>query len=59
MDADAPSADILLTFDGQFGLPIERDDRVVIGRAPRRLRLVRITPRTHFDVLREKLKWHS
>jgi NAD+ kinase len=50
------SSDFLLTFDGQFGVPIERDDVVVVGRAPRRLTLLRTTDRTHFDVLREKLK---
>jgi NAD+ kinase len=51
------SAEFLLTFDGQFGVPLERDDQVVITRAPRLLRLERTTSRTHFDVLREKLKW--
>ena len=57
VDPESASPDLLLTFDGQFGVPIERGDRVVVGRAPRRLRLVRTTTRTHFDVLREKLKW--
>jgi NAD+ kinase len=51
------SADFLLTFDGQFGVPIVADDVVTVGRAPRRLTLLRTTARTHFDVLREKLKW--
>jgi NAD+ kinase len=57
VDPESAPPDLLLTFDGQFGVPIERGDRVVVGRAPRRLRLVRTTTRTHFDVLREKLKW--
>lgn len=52
-----PGADILLTFDGQFGAPLEAGDSVTIGRAPRVLRLVRTSVRTHFDMLREKLKW--
>ena len=52
-----PLADIVLTFDGQFGLPLEEGDVVDVSRAPRRLRFVRTSPRTHFDMLREKLKW--
>jgi len=50
-------SDIVVTFDGQFGAPLERNDRVVVERAPRRLQLLRISTRTHFDMLREKLKW--
>jgi NAD+ kinase len=49
--------DPVLTFDGQFGVPLATDDVVSIGRAPRVLRLLRTTTRTHFDMLREKLKW--
>ena len=50
-------SDIVVTFDGQFGAPLERGDRVIIERAPRQLRLLRTSSRTHFDMLREKLKW--
>lgn len=50
-------SDIVVTFDGQFGAPLERDDRVIVERAPRQLRLLRTSTRTHFDMLREKLKW--
>jgi NAD+ kinase len=52
-----PQSDIVLTFDGQFGLPLQRDDVVDVARAGRQLRFVRTSPRTHFDMLREKLKW--
>lgn len=52
-----PEADIVLTYDGQFGSPLERGDVVSVCRAPRVLRLVRTSARTHFDMLREKLKW--
>jgi NAD+ kinase len=51
------NADILATFDGQYGVPLTADDAVVITRAPRRLRLVRVSGRNYFDMLREKLKW--
>jgi NAD+ kinase len=52
-----PDADIVATFDGQFGCPLAAGDTVTIARAPRVLRLVRTSARTHFDMLREKLKW--
>jgi NAD+ kinase len=50
-------ADIVATFDGQFGAPLVSGDAVVIRRAGQVLRLLRTTTRTHFDMLREKLHW--
>jgi NAD+ kinase len=50
-------SDIVATFDGQFGAPLEPDDRVIVDRAPRVLTLLRTSSRSHFDMLREKLKW--
>lgn len=52
-----PPSDPVLTFDGQYGVPLEPGDLVDIARAPRVLRLLRTSARTHFDMLREKLKW--
>jgi NAD+ kinase len=52
-----PSADPVLTFDGQYGVPLAAGDLVEVARAPRALRLLRTSTRTHFDMLREKLKW--
>jgi NAD+ kinase len=52
-------ADIVATFDGQFGSPLVSGDAVVIRRAPHVLQLLRTTTRTHFDMLREKLHWGS
>jgi NAD+ kinase len=52
-----PDTDPVVTFDGQYGVPLEPHDIVTIARAPRVVRLMRTSPRTHFTVLREKLKW--
>jgi NAD+ kinase len=49
--------EIFVTFDGQFGHPLQADDVVEIRRAEQPLRLVRASNRTYFDVLKEKLKW--
>jgi NAD+ kinase len=48
---------VFVTFDGQWGHPVQSGDVVVIRRADRPLRLVRAPTRTYFDVLRQKLKW--
>jgi NAD+ kinase len=50
-------SEIIATFDGQYGVPLAAGDVVHIKRAPRLLRLVHTSTRTHFDMLREKLKW--
>jgi NAD+ kinase len=52
-----PQADIIVTFDGQYGRPLVDSEVVSVARAPRVLRLLRTSVRTHFDMLREKLKW--
>jgi NAD+ kinase len=52
-----PDTDPVVTFDGQYGVPLSPEDVVTIARAPRVLRLMRTSSRTHFGMLREKLKW--
>jgi NAD+ kinase len=54
---DSSPSDIVVTFDGQHGVPLGEGESIVVGRAPRVLRLLRTTTRTHFEMLREKLKW--
>ncbi len=50
-------SDLVVTVDGQIGLPLAADDVVQISRASRVLSLLHVTTRTHFDMLREKLGW--
>ncbi|MEW6321668.1 MAG: NAD(+)/NADH kinase [Acidobacteriota bacterium] len=54
--ANADAA-VYVTFDGQRGFEIAEGDEVIIGRAPRPIRLVRAAARSYFEVLREKLGW--
>jgi len=49
--------EIFLTLDGQEGLPITHDDRVVVRKSPTSVKLVRTGEKNYFDVLRAKLKW--
>jgi len=48
---------VYLTLDGQIGLPLENDDSVTIDRHPEPVRLVRVTGRGYFEILRRKLRW--
>jgi NAD+ kinase len=50
-------AEVYVTFDGQYGFPLQAGDEVSIVRTGRPLRLVRAAARSYFEVLREKLKW--
>ena len=54
---DAGAEDIYVTYDGQFGYPLQKGDSVRIRKHPRLLRLVKAPARSYFEVLREKLKW--
>jgi len=51
--------ELYLTFDGQAGYQLEAGDEVRIRCAERRVRLLRPSPRSYFDVLRQKLKWNE
>ena len=52
-----PQEDLVATFDGQFGVGLQPGDVIVITRAERVVTLLRVTDRSHFDMLREKLRW--
>ena len=52
----SPAEHIMLTIDGQWGVALSDGDRVEISQASRPLRLFR-SPKSYFDVLREKMNW--
>jgi NAD+ kinase len=49
--------DVMLTVDGQVGMPLHQKDRLKICRAQSTLRLVLPSGNNFFDLLREKLRW--
>ncbi|MEP6570125.1 MAG: NAD(+)/NADH kinase [Acidobacteriota bacterium] len=49
--------DVALTLDGQVGLPLKVEDRVVIRKSKTTFNLVQPMSRNYFDVLRDKLRW--
>ena len=52
-----PRDELFVTFDGQAGFELQRDDEIIVKRGDTPLRLVRPTTRSYFEVLRTKLKW--
>jgi NAD+ kinase len=49
--------DVMLTIDGQVGLPMGTGDVVKVQKAANPLRLILSANRNWFEVLRKKLKW--
>lgn len=49
--------DVALTLDGQVGLPLKVNDRVVIRKSKTTFNIVQPMNRNYFDVLRDKLRW--
>ena len=52
-----PEEEVVLTLDGQVGLPLKVGDRVVIRKSRTTFNLVQPMNRNYFDVLRDKLRW--
>jgi len=48
---------VFLTFDGQVGIELAKNDTIQISKAPEKLFLVRPSKKTYFEILRSKLKW--
>ena len=51
--------ELYVTFDGQTGYELRAGDEVQIRCADRRVRILRPSSRSYFDVLRQKLKWNE
>ncbi len=49
--------DIYLTLDGQVGVPLKINDRVVIRKADYKAKFLTLHNRDYFKILRTKLKW--
>jgi NAD+ kinase len=56
-EAPGGSEDVFVTYDGQYGYPIQPGDVIHVRTAKQALRLVKAPERGYFELLREKLKW--
>ena len=46
-----------VTLDGQIGYPVLTGETVVVDEHPSPVKLVRVSGRSFFEVLRRKLRW--
>ncbi|MBI4470588.1 MAG: NAD(+)/NADH kinase [Acidobacteria bacterium] len=53
----SPPEDVLVTLDGQIGIPLTVQDLVTVRASPRRFHLVQPIDKNYFHVLRDKLRW--
>lgn len=53
---DGPD-EVYVTFDGQTAYQLQAGDDIIVRKADIRLRLLRATTRSYYQVLRTKLKW--
>ncbi len=53
----AANGDAYLTIDGQIGIPLQHEDRILCRSSSHSIYLIRPPKMLFFDVLREKLKW--
>ena len=51
------SEEVMLTSDGQTGMPLMAGDRVEISRSSETFDTVSARDRDYFEILRNKLKW--
>jgi len=48
---------VTLTFDGQVGFDLMDNDRVIVSKSKKKLKLIKSPDQDYFDILRTKLKW--
>ncbi|HTU36130.1 MAG TPA: NAD(+)/NADH kinase [Candidatus Acidoferrum sp.] len=57
VDFSAADEPVYLTLDGQTGAQLGLNHRVIVTRSESKVRLVRPTGKTYFEILRSKLRW--
>ncbi len=49
--------DIMVTFDGQAGLELREDDRLVVRKSRHPVRMIAVPDQDYFDLVKTKLRW--
>jgi NAD+ kinase len=53
----SPDERVILTLDGEVGLPLDYLDEVVVRRSAFTVELIKSATNGYFEVLRNKLRW--
>jgi NAD+ kinase len=56
VDIEENYQDVYITGDGQQGYPLKNGDSILIKKAPFALKLIKVSERSYYDILRTKLK---
>jgi NAD+ kinase len=57
MSFKTPHEPVFLTVDGQVGLPLQSEDKILVKKSASTIELIESANKNFFDVLRRKLKW--
>ena len=57
VDINAEQDEVIATLDGQESIDINEHDHLTITRSKNVTRLIKVPGRTHYDTLRQKLRW--
>jgi NAD+ kinase len=57
VDFSAAEEPVYLTLDGQTGVQLRPNDRVAVTKSANKVKLVRPTDKSYFEILRSKLRW--
>ena len=57
MSLKATQESVYLTVDGQVGLALKVEDRILVRKSGSTIQLVESANKNFFDILRQKLKW--
>jgi NAD+ kinase len=49
--------DVMLTVDGQSGIPVEEGDTITVRRSAYPLAMIHLPGQNYYDVLKAKLRW--
>lgn len=51
------TSDVMLTFDGQAGLSIDKRDDITMTKSPHPIHMIHVPGHSYFEVLKTKLRW--
>lgn len=54
---DIKKGEVILTMDGQVGLPLEENDEIEVARHGKGLKVIKVRLRGYYEILRSKFKW--